>query len=68
MLKPKHFTLLFISVLGLTSLLPLPTKAAEPQQILLWPDGAPGALGDTDTDSHLKTPSCPPGPSAVKIG
>src|SRR5580704_2296301 len=31
-------------------------QAAEPQPILLWPDGAPGALGAEDVDKPLLMP------------
>ncbi len=50
MLKP-NCALISIALLGLTGWLPLPTKAAEPQQFLLWPGGAPGALGDKEEDT-----------------
>lgn len=43
----------------LTLLLPLlamPVSAAPLEPVLLWPDGAPGALGTADTDKPTVTP------------
>jgi acetyl esterase/lipase len=40
---------------------PRTTLAAEPQPILLWPEGAPGAHGNTDNDKPWMTPYLPSG-------
>lgn len=40
--------------------IPLPLTAAEPEVLLLWPGGAPGALGDRPQDKPQITVSLPP--------
>jgi acetyl esterase/lipase len=46
-----------VAALATAQTTPTPTKPkpAEPQTILLWPDGAPGAQGDTDADKPSLT-------------
>jgi hypothetical protein len=36
-----------------------PNDATSPAPILLWPNGAPGAAGDTPLDKPTLTPICP---------
>lgn len=46
-----------------------PAPAAEaPTPLLLWPAGAPGALGDTDTDKPAITVFLPTVPNPTKTG
>lgn len=45
MFKPHHFLLVALAVV-----FPFVAQSAEPQTILLWPQGAPGAIGTADTD------------------
>jgi acetyl esterase/lipase len=64
---PKTFTIALVAALGamhaaaLAQTTPPPQpaatkpKPAEPQTILLWPDGAPWAQGDTDADKPSLT-------------
>ena len=40
-------------------------NAAEPETVLLWPQGAPGAKGDKDTDKPTVTVYAPPEDKAV---
>jgi len=42
--------------------------AAEPQMILLWPGGAPGAVGNEDADRPTLTVYLPPADRAVPTG
>jgi len=42
-----------------------PTPALVPRPILLWPEGAPGALGDTDEDKPAIYPFVVPGGKAT---
>jgi acetyl esterase/lipase len=42
--------------------------AAEPQMILLWPGGAPGAVGNEDADRPTLTVYLPPAERAVPTG
>ncbi len=42
--------------------------AAEPQTLLLWPDGAPGAVGNEDADRPSLTVYLPPADKAVPTG
>jgi len=44
-----------ISILLLASAAALIAQTAPPQTVLLWPDGAPGAQGDTDADKPSLT-------------
>src|SRR3989442_3997069 len=49
---------------------PAPPLMQEPQTILLWPNGAPGALGQDDADKPALTIYMPPnttGPMAAVI-
>jgi acetyl esterase/lipase len=43
----------------------LAAQTAAPSNILLWPQGAPGALGNTETDIPLLEPFPAPGPIKV---
>lgn len=42
--------------------------AAEPQTIVLWPEGAPGAVGNEDADRPTLTVYLPPADRAVPTG
>ena len=42
--------------------------AAEPQTIVLWPEGAPGAVGNEDADRPTLTVYLPPAERAVPTG
>ena len=42
--------------------------AAEPEAIVLWPDGAPGAIGSEDVDRPTITPYLPSAERAVGTG
>lgn len=43
-------------------------SAASGKTVLLWPNGAPGAKGDTDADKPSLTIFLPPGVNATKTG
>lgn len=45
-----------------------PTDAEIPSATLLWPAGAPGALGDTDADKPAITVFLPTAPNPTKTG
>ncbi|HVN83184.1 MAG TPA: alpha/beta hydrolase [Terriglobia bacterium] len=45
----SYLVFIFTAVLNL-ALLQVNLRAAEPNQILLWPEGAPGALGEREED------------------
>ena len=45
--------------------LPLFAAASEPKVELLWPDGAPGAVGDTEADKPSLTIWLPPADKAT---
>ena len=44
-----------------------PNLNAEPETILLWPDGAPGALGNEDGDRPTLTIYQAPQPSGASV-
>ena len=50
------------------SLLPLCAQTQAPEPMLLWPDGAPGALGTEDVDKPTLTPYPAKGPGVVPTG
>jgi len=52
----------------LSTVLAVALLVAEPQTILLWPGGAPGAVGDEDADRPTLTVYLPPADRAVPTG
>jgi acetyl esterase/lipase len=53
--------------LGQEVAVPVPVAAGKPV-VLLWPEGAPGALGDADEDKPTLTVFLPTGVNATKTG
>ncbi len=60
-----RFRSLRAACLLISSLAPLLAQTQAPQPMLLWPDGAPGALGNEDVDKPTLTPFPAKGPGAV---
>ena len=60
-----------LAMLALLSFVVLPGSflaAGEPRRELLWPDGAPGAKGDSEDDKPTLTISLPPADEATGAG
>jgi len=57
--------LMFVAVIGL---IPTRSRAAEPRLELLWPAGAPGAVGDEEADRPSLTIYSAPEEKAVGVG
>jgi len=55
-LKPWGICLMAIFVCSLRA---IPTRAADAETMLLWPQGAPGAKGHTDNDKPTLTSYIP---------
>jgi acetyl esterase/lipase len=55
MMPPVNFSLRFLAVFCLLAALGLSCAAQEPKVVLLWPSGAPGAIGDEERDKPSLT-------------
>ena len=59
--SPSRDQLICVSVIAIASIQLTEAVAVGPEPILLWPDGAPGAVGDEDQDKpQLRIYSPPP--------
>src|SRR5438270_7591587 len=65
MAHPGSLTPVRVAFLLLLYLLPGCGQTAPPQPMLLWPNGAAGALGTEDVDTPTLTPYPAKGPGAV---
>src|SRR5689334_687969 len=62
---PRPVLLLRVATFLLLVLVPLSAQTQAPEPMLLWPNGAPGALGNDDVDKPTLTPYPAKGPVTV---